>query len=110
MSVLQGLQVLHENLRAPEVFLTDGAGGDDSSTGKLRSREHQKICLKSLLWYILLPTVDYFVLLRATVVCNAAGEVGVTGGTPVLLLFSFLSGIKTNNHQKILFIVAVFAF
>lgn len=108
--MLQRLQVLYENLRAPEVFLTDGASRDDSSTGKLRRRKHQKICLKSLLWCILLPTVGYFVLFCAPVVCDAAGEVGLTGGTPVLMLFSFLSGIKTNNHQQILFNVAVFAF
>lgn len=40
-------------------------------------------------------------LLCATVVRDAAGEVGLTGGTPVLLLISFLSGIETNlNHQN----------
>lgn len=49
LPVLQGLQVLHETLRAPEVFLADGAGGDDSPAGQLRSRKHQKICSETLL-------------------------------------------------------------
>lgn len=35
LPVLRGLQVLHKNLRGSEVFFADGAGGDDSSTGKL---------------------------------------------------------------------------
>lgn len=100
LPVLRRLQVLHENLRAPEVFLTDGAGGDDSSTGNLRSRKHQKDSWESFLLNILLPAVEYFVFLCVTVVCDAAGEVGLTSGTPVLLLFSFLSALKIKSNQK----------
>lgn len=77
------------------MFLTDGAGGDDGSTGQLKRGEQQIIGFKSFLSYMTSAHGDYLVLLGATVVCDAAGEVGVAGGTPLLLLFSFLSGIRT---------------
>lgn len=35
LPVLQRLQVLHKNLGCPEVFLTEGAGGDGCSAGEL---------------------------------------------------------------------------
>lgn len=43
------------------------------------------------IWFLLQRAADYFVLLCATVVRDAAGEVGVAGGTPVLQVFFLLS-------------------
>lgn len=88
------------------MFLTDGAGGDDGSAGQLKSEKQQQISFKTSPSYITSAHGDYLVLLGATVVCDAAGVVGVTGGTPLLLLFSFLPGIRT----KIQFNVAALAF
>lgn len=39
LPVLLGLQVLHEDLGGPEVFLAHRAGGDGCSTGQLRSTD-----------------------------------------------------------------------
>lgn len=51
LPVLQGLQVLHKNLRGPEVFFADSAGGDDSSTGKLvRDRNNKPFFFKFCLY------------------------------------------------------------
>lgn len=45
-------------------------------------------------------TADYFVLLSATVVHDATGEVGVTGGTPVLRVCFLLSAENTDEHYS----------
>lgn len=47
-------------------------------------------------WLFLQWAADYFVLLCATVVRDAAGEVGVAGGTPVLQVFFLLSAENTD--------------
>ena len=42
---------------------------------------------------------DYSVLLCATVICDAAGEVSVTGGTPVLQVFFLLPADNADKQQ-----------
>lgn len=42
---------------------------------------------------------DYSVLLCATVIRDAAGEVSVTGGTPVLQVFFLLPADNTDKQQ-----------
>lgn len=49
-------------------------------------------------WLFIQRTADYFVLLCATVIRDAAGEVGVAGGTPVLQVFFLLSAENTDEH------------
>lgn len=44
-------------------------------------------------------TAHYSMLLCATVLHDAAGEVGVTGGTPVLYVFFLLSAENTDFHK-----------
>ena len=44
-------------------------------------------------------TGHYSVLLCAPVLCDAASEVGVTGGTPVLYVFFLFSAEKTDFHE-----------
>lgn len=43
---------------------------------------------------------DYFVLLCASVLREAAGEVGVTGGAPVLHVILLLSGKKRTDMSQ----------
>lgn len=43
---------------------------------------------------------NYFVLLCATVLREAAGEVGVTGGAPVLRVILLLSGKRRTNMSQ----------
>lgn len=43
---------------------------------------------------------DYFVLLCASVLREAAGEVGVTGGAPVLHVILLLSGKKRTDTSQ----------
>lgn len=101
LPVLCRLQVLHKNLRSSEVFLAESAGGDNNSTGKLgtdRRQHHSNV--KFHLHETHPPAtqeMDYFVLLCAPVLREAAGEVGVTGGAPVFHVILLLSRKKRSK-------------